>query len=254
MTLKKEIHKPFIYENKDSKTIVIFIHGILEGPNQFKEFAEILHKEGFSYSAILLHGHGKSGKYFAKSSREKWMNSVDKEILKHKDNYENIILVGHSMGALLSLLFALKYKNKVKGIVLISTPLKVFVRFNMIISSIKVAFGRVREQDTLAKYAKKAFSVERGSIFTYISWIPRYVDLFTLISLTKKELKNIEVPTLIVQCKRDELVSYKTLKVFKRKLQNDYEVINLEKSGHFYYDDEELRYLLNEFEIFINKV
>ena len=208
MTLKKEIHKPFVYENKDSKTIVIFIHGILEGPNQFKEFAEILHKEGFSYSAILLHGHGKSGKYFAKSSREKWMNSVDKEILKHKDNYENIILVGHSMGALLSLLFALKYKNKVKGIVLISTPLKVFVRFNMIISSIKVAFGRVREQDTLAKYAKKAFSVERGSIFTYISWIPRYVDLFTLISLTKKELKNIEVPTLIVQCKRDELVSY----------------------------------------------
>ncbi len=254
MTLGNEIHRAFIHENKKSNTMVIFIHGILEGPNQFKEFADIVYNEGFSYSAILLDGHGKSGEDFAKSSRDKWIDTVENEILKHKDNYENIILVGHSMGALLSLLFTLKYKNKVKGLVLISAPLKVFVRFNMMISSIKVALGIVKEKDILANHAKKAFSVERCSIFTYLNWIPRYLDLFTLIKLTRRELKNLEVPTLIVQCKRDELVSYKTLKVFERKLQNNYEVINLQHSGHFYYDDEELRYLLNEFEIFINKV
>ena len=253
MVLEKEIHKPFAFENKKSNTMVIFIHGILEGPNQFKEFTEIVHKEGFSYSAVLLDGHGKSGKEFGRSSKNKWLDTVEKEILKHKDNYENIILVGHSMGSLLSLLFTLKYKNKIRGLVLISAPLKVFVKFNMMISSVKVALGRIREEDILAKHAQKAFSVDRCSPTTYFTWIPRYVDLFNLIRISRKELKNIEIPTLIVHCKKDELVSCGSLKVYNNKLQNDYKVINLEKSGHFYYDEDELKVLLNEFKNFINK-
>ena len=51
---KEERHRPFSYENVDSNTMVIFVHGVIEGPNQFKEFAKIAYKENFSYSAILL--------------------------------------------------------------------------------------------------------------------------------------------------------------------------------------------------------
>lgn len=254
MTLKKEIHKPFMYENKKSNTIVIFIHGILEGPNQFRYFANVVYEEGISYSAVLLDGHGKSGKEFARSSMNKWIDTVDKEILIHKDNYENIILVGHSMGSLLSVLLTVRYKDKVKGIVLISTPLRIFVKFKMIITSIKVALGKVSEKDILAKYARKAFSVERSSLLTYVSWIPRYKDLFKLMTSTTKILYKINIPTLIVQCKNDELVSYSSLKVFKNKLKNDYQIVRLEKSGHFYYDENEFKYLLNEFRLFINKL
>lgn len=253
MVVEKQIHKPFAFENKKSNTMVIFIHGILEGPNQFKEFAENVHKEGFSYSAILLDGHGKSGEEFGRSNKNKWLGTVEKEILKYKDDYENIILVGHSMGSLISLLLTLKYKNKIKGIVLISAPLKVFVKFNMIISSIRVALGRIREEDILAKCAQKAFSVDRCLPVTYFTWIPRYMDLFKLIRISRKELKNIEIPTFIVHCKKDELVSHRSLKVYNSKLQNDYKIINLEKSGHFYYDENEFKILLNEFKIFINK-
>ena len=41
---KEERHRPFCYENEDSNTMVIFIHGVIEGPNQFKEFAKIAYK------------------------------------------------------------------------------------------------------------------------------------------------------------------------------------------------------------------
>lgn len=37
-----------------------------------------------------------------------------RDIKVQKDKYENIILVGHSMGGLLSILLSLKYKNKSK--------------------------------------------------------------------------------------------------------------------------------------------
>ena len=102
MNEKEYSQKSFLYENKKSNTMVIFIHGILEGPNQFRKFANTVYNKGFSYSAILLDGHGGSGNKFANSSKNKWIDSVEKETLKYKDTYENIILVGHSMGGLLS--------------------------------------------------------------------------------------------------------------------------------------------------------
>jgi len=248
---KKYSQKPFLYENKDSNTMVIFIHGILEGPNQFKKFANIVYNKGFSYSAILLDGHGGSGNKFANSSIDKWIYSVEKEILKYKDKYKNIILVGHSMGGLLSILLSLKYKNKVKALILISTPLRVHARLNIIISSIKIALGTIKDEDILTKCAYNSLSVDRGSLLTYIKWIPRYIDLFNLIIMVKKKLKNISIKTLIIHTKKDELVSNKSLDIFYSNLKNDYKIISLEKSGHFYFDEDELMKVLKSFEIFL---
>lgn len=251
MKQKEYNQKPFLYENEKSNTIVIFIHGILEGPNQFKKFANIVYNKGFSYSAILLDGHGGSGNKFANSSKNKWIDSVEKEILKYKDKYKNIILVGHSMGGLLSILLSLKYKNKVKAIILISTPLMVHVRLNIIISSIKIGLGIIKDEDILTKYLYNSLSVDRSSLLTYIKWIPRYIDLFELIIIIKKKLKNIDIKTLIIHTKKDELVSNKSLNVFYNNLKNDYKIISLEKSGHFYFDEDELIKVLKIFEIFL---
>ena len=121
----------------------------------------------------------------------------------------------------------------------------------MMISSIKIALGIIKDEDTLTKYAYNALSVDRGSLVTYTRWIPRYKDLFELITMVKRELKNIAIPTLIIHTKKDELVSNKSLNLFYKNLKNDYKVINLNKSGHFYYDENELKKILKSFEIFL---
>lgn len=61
----KSMHMPFYNYNGNSDTIVIFIHGILESPAQFKPLANIVLSKGYAISAILLDGHGKNGKDFA---------------------------------------------------------------------------------------------------------------------------------------------------------------------------------------------
>ena len=96
-------------------------------------------------------------------------------------------------------------------------------------------------------------SVDRCSLLTYIKWTFRYMDLFYLIYITKKHLNEINVPTLIVQSQNDELVSYKSLKVFENKLKNKYKILKLKNSGHFCYQDNELKDLLKEFKLFITK-
>ena len=78
------------------------------------------------------------------------------------------------------------------------------------------------EIDKLAKEIAKMVSVDRCSLLTYIKWTFRYMDLFYLIYITKKHLNEINVPTLVVQSQNDELVSYKSLKVFENKLKNKY--------------------------------
>lgn len=251
---KKCIQKPFYNEKKNSDTIIIFIHGILEGPNQFKELSKLALNKGYSISAILLDGHGKSGVDFANSSLEKWIKSIDKEILRYKDRYENIILVGHSMGSILSILSYLKHKNKIKGIVSISTPLHVRVKPNIAISSIKIALDMVDEDDIFTNHAYNAYSVDRCSIFTYIRWIPRYLDLFKLILKSRNFLDKVNVPMLIVHTMKDELVSHRSLKVFNKKLDTQNNIVCLQNSGHFYYDDKDLNYLRNEFELFLDKL
>ena len=94
-------------------------------------------------------------------------------------------------------------------------------------------------------------SVDISSLATYTRWIQRYKDSFELITIVKREIKNIAIPTLIIHTKKDEFVSNKSLNLFGNSFKNDYKVINLEKSGHFYYDEEELKKTLKSFEIFL---
>ncbi|MBO3443677.1 alpha/beta fold hydrolase [Clostridium sp. CCUG 7971] len=251
--IKKYEHNSFYNEKKDSDTIIIFIHGILESPNQFRPFAKLALRKGYSISAILLDGHGKSGENFANSSLKKWVKCVDEEILKWKEKYKNIILVGHSMGATLSILSYLEHRESIKAIVSISTPMHVRVKLNIAISSLKIALGKIDEKDMLTNHAYNAFSVERCSFLTYLRWLPRYIDLFNLIIRSRNSLKKVEVPMLVIHTMKDELVSHRSLKVFEKKLNSQNKIICLQNSGHFYYDEKDLDYLCNEFESFLDK-
>ncbi|MEG1310585.1 MAG: alpha/beta fold hydrolase [Romboutsia sp.] len=252
--IKKNIQKAFSSEKKDSDTMIIFIHGILEGPNQFESFAKIALDKGYSVSAILLDGHGKNGKDFANSSLKKWVKCVDKEICIYKEKYKNIILVGHSMGSTLSILSYIEHKEKIKGIVAISTPMHIRIKLNIVRSSVKIALGIINEDDMLTNHAYNAFSVNRCSFFTYLRWLPRYIDLFNLIIKSRKQLNNVKVPILIVHTMKDELVSHRSLKVFKKKLDSKNRIVCLQNSGHFYYDENDLNYMYEELKLFLDEL
>ena len=54
MTKSKEnIHKPFMNEKKNSKTIIIVVHGIVEGPNGFKAFEKQLERVLLLFSSFI---------------------------------------------------------------------------------------------------------------------------------------------------------------------------------------------------------
>ena len=120
-----ERQQPCYYPREGASTIVVFIHGIVEGPDQFSELMKRSFELGFAAVSLLLPGHGGTGEEFARSSRQQWLEHVNAEIAHYKKNYNSIILVGHSMGSLLSFLTYTESPEQIIGIVAIDTPLYV---------------------------------------------------------------------------------------------------------------------------------
>lgn len=240
MNLKKDVaHQPFSCELSGAKTAVIFIHGILEGPYQFHGLAEKILDIGVSSFGILLPGHGGSAKQFGKSHRRQWVHYVDRQIEDISKRYPQIILVGHSMGTLLSLL-ACKKHDSIIGVVCLATPLAVKMNLKGLICSLKVLTGRYSKDDDYVLASYRAWSISKGSWNDYLHWIPRYLDLFYLMYETKRELPTIKQPLLFIHCQCDEFVRNKTTKILKEKLQgHNYELLELCESGHFYYRHDE---------------
>ncbi len=240
MNIKKHVaHEPFSCELAGSKTAVIFVHGILEGPFQFHGLAAKVLDHGMSAFGILLPGHGTTAEGFANSNRNQWVNDLDEKIEQLSKKYPHIILIGHSMGALLSLLACEKHECVV-GVVAMATPLAVKVSLKGFICSLKVLTGHYSPDDEYVLASYRAWSITKGTWRTYIKWIPRYLDLFHLMYETKRQLPYLKKHLLFIHCQCDEFVRNKTVHILKRKLSGaNYDLVELCESGHFYYRGDE---------------
>lgn len=245
------MHKEYIYENNNSNTAVLFIHGILESPNQFGDFIEALDNK-FTIFNVLLPGHGKGGKDFARSSMKEWSKYIENVVSKLENKYDNIIIVAHSMGTLLAIETYNKHPEKIKTLFLIAVPLHIKLSFSGAINGLKVAFNKVKSNDSIAIEAKKVYSIDNKSIFTYISWVPRYIELYIKCKQARGMIREIDIPTIIYQSKRDEFVRRKSIDYFKK--QENFEVYELSKSRHFYYDKNERSIIIKRLVNYINTI
>ncbi len=235
-------HREYIREIEASDTAVLCIHGIVGSPNHFKNIIPIL-PENWSVYCIMLDGHGKSVEDFSETSMGKWKHQVSETCDFLCKKYENVIIIAHSMGTLLSLNQSLNHCDKIKQMILFAVPLKVYVHPSMMSSSMKLVYDRIKDDDILTLATRDACSVTLDKqIWKYLGWIPRFLELFELIRDTRKIIPQISVPTQVFQSRNDELVLYSAKEYLKGNPNISVEV--LENSGHFYYSSKDEEYFL----------
>ena len=101
--------------NKDAPTI-IFIHG--SGGSSATWFMQLRGlSNDFHIVAIELNGHGKSLDRAEEDTTESYLIDIE-EIVKQ---FDRPIIAGHSMGGMLSQLFALRHPEMIAGIILVGT-------------------------------------------------------------------------------------------------------------------------------------
>lgn len=93
----------FFYEQPNPKGLIIYSHGFWNFKNKGKKVFQTCQELGFDTFYYSLRGHGKR---FITSRQDDWMgmlNDLDKFVNYNAEKYKLIFLIGHSMGATISI-------------------------------------------------------------------------------------------------------------------------------------------------------
>ena len=224
---------------------ILFIHGIVGSPNHFNKFIEAL-PEDVSYRAILFSGHGGSVKDFGKAKMEIWRKQAEEAANALLKAHDKLIIVSHSMGTLFAIQEYVKNPDKIPALFLINTPQKVYIHPVMLKYAFYFLRGKAPKRDKIAQAALESISVDKDlKIWRFFGWIPRFLELFLEIRKTRRLLPEIKAKTLVFQSRKDELVRKSSLKLLLPHKR--IKTTMLEKSTHFYYDENEMDLMVSEF-------
>lgn len=242
-------HKEYIRLCDRATTAVLFIHGIVGTPNHFHAFVPHV-PEGFSVCNLLLDGHGKGVRDFARTSMKKWEEQVNAAVEELSLTHESIYIVAHSLGTLLAIEQSLKNK-KVSKLFLLAVPLRLALKPKMAANACKVFFDKVDPADYEAVAAKNCYGLAQDrNPLHYIGWIPRFLELFAKMRQTREIIAHINTKCTVYQSANDEMVSWHSEKYLKSNPNITVKV--LQNSGHYYYTETDLAFLMAEFNRFVN--
>ncbi len=107
------------------KAVLVIVHGVCEHCGRYQYLAERLYAAGYGVMRFDLRGHGKSGgKRGFVSSYLEFSQDVHEFVLKANKEAPNIpvYMLGHSMGAFISVAYAILYPHEIKGQILSGLP------------------------------------------------------------------------------------------------------------------------------------
>lgn len=239
--------RPFEKPVPESKTAILYIHGILGTPDHFRDFFPLV-SDCTQYS-ILLDGHGGNAGDFAGTRMDIWKKQVHEKVVQLLQTHDRLLIVAHSMGTLFAISEALLFPERVAGLFLLAAPLKLSVKPRLAGNCWKVFRGKIAPDDIQAMAMQQAYGISQDyHIFRYLGWIPRYLELFREIRHVRGTVTRLRVPVIAFQSAQDEMVSLKAASILQEVPGSQVEV--LKKSTHFYYDPSDLQRILRKFEDF----
>jgi pimeloyl-ACP methyl ester carboxylesterase len=215
-TVLGKFQRTDVLENFDDLAVV-FLHGWLMSPQMWAHSMEAL-KGKARCLAFWQPGHGKTTAFGTQATMEQWADWVIQNL--DQLNVKTCVLVGHSMGGMVTLNAALKYPERIRGIVLVSSQDTVWddekrEGFIQAVDMVAVAWG--------PEMGQQAADLLLGENFlkSYPAWLGSWIhevngyDLAGIANLGKPicyrpdvsgRLKEINVPALVVHGSVDKAI------------------------------------------------
>lgn len=213
----------------DNKKAILIIHGLAGSPVEHNEIMKCLKNE-FDVYSYYLPGHEKG--ILNHPTKEDWINESENQIKSlYEKGYEEIYLIGHSMGGVIASYLANKYK-KVKKLVLEAPAFE----YNS------------NPGFKILKYYDKKFFFAVAKRFL-VSIIKEFKEL---VLNYKDYIEKVDIPILIIQGQDDIMVPYKSsIKVYN-KIKNDYNhLVLIKDSTHSLFYDEKYSEIIKMIEDFL---
>lgn len=217
-----------------SSPSIMLLHGLTGMPSMLRPLVRALEAEKMKVVTPTIAGHCSTTAELAKTSLEEWITSVETPFLELTERDGPIFIGGISLGGLLSLELSLRYPDKVRGCILMATPLDLprwlkTAFFCIHASPARFLYkGQKRwDKGILDPMGRKEFECYDYFPFRSIQ------NLFKLRSQVIKRLSHLTVPLLAIHSTGDKTVPYSSIEVIRKHYHGPYlEVVTLEKSQH----------------------
>ena len=227
-----------IYKNS---LCIVFLHGFMsdlegEKPRALLNFAK---KNNVSFLALEYSGHGKSSEKFIEGNISKWSEQTSK-LIRKKTKGSNLILVGSSMGAWISLKQFEIFKNRIIGFLGIGAAPE-FLEHIM-----WKKFSKKVKKETIKK---GIYNLKHGDY--------EYPITYQLIKDGRKNKVlnkkiNLKIKVTMVHGEKDEAVPVSYSRKVLRLFPNAHKKINVIKNGnHSLSNKRGLKIILKELKLLI---
>ena len=227
-----------IYKNS---LCIVFLHGFMsdlegEKPRALLNFAK---KNKVSFLALEYSGHGKSSEKFIEGNISKWSEQTSK-LIRKKTKGSNLILVGSSMGAWISLKQFEIFKNQIIGFLGIGAAPE-FLEHIM-----WKKFSKKMKKETIKK---GIYNLKHGDY--------EYPITYQLIKDGRKNKVlnkkiNLKIKVTMVHGEKDEAVPVSYSRKVLRLFPNAHKKINVIKNGnHSLSNKRGLKIILKELKLLI---
>ena len=251
-----------LFLSGNNGSAVILIHGLTGAPQEMKFLAQFLNQKGYSVFCPRLANHGEPIEILKKTKWQEFYQSVRVSYLEAEPKHKHIFTAGLSMGALLGLLLAEEFADKISAVSCLSptlfydgwntpwckcflplayaTPLKNFFYFKE-----EPPYGIKNEQiqKLMHRYYNNAGLYDSKNVLRFgYPYFPvtLFYQLHLLVKYLTKKLPNINTPIQLMQARQDDITSIKNSQfIYDRVSSKTKELILLENSYHVITADQE---------------
>lgn len=216
--------EPFLFPGASKRNGVLLIHGFTGSPAAMRGLGEYLNRErGYTTLGIRLPGHGTQVNDLRRPAWRDWLVAVEDGLNLLRGMSDQIYVAGLSMGGVLALIAASRYK--VQGVAALSTPYGL------------TGDWRIRFMRPLSLFVpkfKKPAAVGNRAETSYAYFVPHAIaEAAELAKLMQESLPKINVPVLLIQSRGDKVIEPNALDLLSEHLATSRkETLWLEKSGH----------------------
>jgi esterase/lipase/1-acyl-sn-glycerol-3-phosphate acyltransferase len=215
----KEAGEPFILFDEKLTKGIVFAHGLKSSPSEIRDLCVYLHLQGFNVYGVRLRGHGTLPEDLRDVAYTEWLESFNRGYAAMRQVCNKIYLGGFSTGGLVALLSASRKRYPVEGVICINAALALQdVRVGYAVPALNAV------NDFLALFNADVEYIDLDPENPDINYSRIYVStlaqLRKLMAETRKGLKHIHVPLLVIQGGNDPVVNPAGAKVIMESVSS----------------------------------
>lgn len=141
-----QIHTRVWLPSGSPRAVIVLVHGIGEHIQRYEHVARAFTEAGFAVYGLDHRGHGQSeGTRAHFDNFDQPVADLRQYFLMVKEAVGNlpIIVYGHSMGSLISLIFTLRYQSEIAALISTGTPLNVDATLSPALIAVGKLLGRI---------------------------------------------------------------------------------------------------------------